>query len=155
LNKKIKGYYCNANLAQHNPYYSGNNMFALFQSSDDFEAKNSNLRKNTQFFEDGILVAPTGTCLKIKEDICFEFSDLGNTQKNFGDKEKIFNGIVDFVNDTLANYKDLNDIEISTQFIDFIVGEIYSRNTEIIPEIKDRFFADSIYETVFDGKMFE
>jgi hypothetical protein len=80
---------------------------------------------------------------------------LGNTQKNFGDKEKIFNGIVDFVNDTLANYKDLNDIEISTQFIDFIVGEIYSRNTEIIPEIKDRFFADSIYETVFDGKMFE
>lgn len=155
LNKKIKGYYCNANLSKDNNYFFGDNMFALFQSKDDLEAKNSNLRKNTQFFEDGILVAPTGICLKINSDMSFEFSEKGNTQKNFTDKEKVFEGVVEFFNDALINCNDLNDIEISPSFIDFIIGEIYSKNTAIIKEIKDTFFVDTMYETIYDRKMFE
>jgi hypothetical protein len=130
-------------------------MHALFQLPEDFEATKSNVRINIQFLEDGILVAPTGTCLRINKDMSFDFSPSGNTQKRFEDKEKIYNGIVDFFNDTLANYNNLNDIEISSQFVDFIVGEIYNGNTMIKQEIKDTFFADTVYEAVYDRKMFE
>ena len=52
------------------------------------------------------------------------------------------------------NYKNLIDIEISPDFIDYIIGELYNQ-TIITPEIKETFFVDSIYETVYDRKMFE
>lgn len=154
LNKKLKGYYCNALLSEYNPYFSDNNMFALFQSKEDKNANNSNLRKNIEFFEEGILVAPTGTCLKINKNLTFEFAPLGNTQKQFHTKQKIFKGVLTFFTDTIENYNDINHIEISPNFVDFMVGEIYGKNTILTEEIKETFYSDTMHETVLDKKLF-
>lgn len=155
LNKELKGYYCTANLSKSNHYFKNNNMYALFQSESDKTAKNSNVRKNTLFFEDGILVAPEGTCKKINEDMSFEFFDKGYTQNNFKDKELIYEGIVDFFKDSLANYNLLTDICLSPQFVDFLVGEVYSDKTVIDHAIKESFYYDSVYEKIYEGKIFE
>lgn len=155
MKKELTGYYCNANLSEHNKYYTKDNMFALFQTDKDLEAKKSNIRNNSEFFEEGILVAPTGTYLKINNDLNFETSPLGNTQKQFHNKEKIFSGVMNFFIDTISNYKDIYDIKLSPEFLDFIVGEIYSKNTVIKEQIKDTFFSDTMYITVFDRKIFE
>ncbi len=155
LGRKLQGFYCNADLSDENSNFTGKNMFALFQSNEDAKAQKSNLRKNTVFFEDGILVAPSATAIGINDDLTFEYAPLGNTQKNFSDKEAIFEGIVKYFEDTLNAYNSLQDIEISPEFVDFIIGQIFGQKSEICQNIKDKFYCDSMYEEIFDRKVFE
>jgi predicted HAD superfamily hydrolase len=154
LKKNLKGYYCTANLSKDNKYYK-DNMFALFQSQDDEKAEKSNFRKNTVFLEEGILVAPEGTCLSITKELNFEFTPKGKTQENFKDKEEIYKGIRKFFMDTIQNYNTIDDIKVSTEFVDFMIGEIFSDKTLLASEIKDKFYYDSVYEEIKEGKVFE
>lgn len=154
LNKHINGYYCNADLSSENPYFN-HNMFALFQAKDDLQARKSGLRKNCILFEEGILVAPEGICLGINKNQSFNFAEKGNTQMYFVNKEEIFEGVIEFFEDILQNYQCLKDIEISSQFVDFIIEELYTKNTTISKDLKDKFYVDTMYEAIFDRKLFE
>lgn len=153
LNKQIEGYYCNANLSNDNKY-NIKNMYALFQSNSDLKAELSNIRKNTVFFEDGILVAPTGTPLRIKNDLTFEYSDLQYTQRNFLEKEEIYTGIINFFKHSIVNYTTINDINLTNEFVDFLFGELCSKKVSISQDIKDKFYFDTLYEKFDEGKIF-
>lgn len=154
LERDIIGYYCNANLSSSNKYYKDNNMKAIFQSIFDQKAIKSNIRKHTVFFENGILVAPTGSPLAINSDLTFKFASNNHTQNNFIYKEELFKGVLEFFNDMSNIYSSLDEISLTPEFIDFIVGEIFTK-TKIIKKIKDTFFYDSLYEEIYDRKIFE
>lgn len=155
LNLAFKGYYCAANLSENNPYFTGDNMFGLFQKADDKEANKSNYQKYSHFIENGIFVAPTGTPLNINKNLSFEFSPPGNTQLNFHYKKEVFNGVIDYFNDIFVNFSHIDQIDIDSEFIDFLIGEIFGEKTILEKYIKDTFYGDSLYEQVYDRKLFE
>lgn len=152
--RKIHGYYCNADLSKDNIFFK-NNMSALFQNNNDLKAEESNLRKNTVFFEEGILVSPKGTCLKINNNLTFNYSKKLSVQNKFNKKEKIFSGILDFFNDSFKSYDNINDIKLSSEFINLFIGESFNKNTIISKKIKDTFFYDSVFEKIEEGKIFD
>jgi len=154
LDLKINGYYCNADLSKDNNYYK-NNMYALFQKKNDLKAQKSKLREHTLFFEDGFLVAPHGTCFSINNDLSFNYYPPGLTQKNFSDKENIFLGVLDFFYDMFSCYKTFDNIEINSNFIDEFIGEVYSEKIEILQELKDKFYYDTLFEKIVEEKIFD
>ena len=143
---KIEGYYCNALI-------SSDNMHALFQTEDDNDATKSKIRRKCAFLEDGILVAPTGTPVKINDDLTFIYDYQGKTQEEFYNKEKIFDGICNFIDDfiNIFNY----DTKINPAFIDYLAGEIWGENTILTDKVKDTFWIDTIFECIKNEPMFE
>lgn len=154
LDKEINGYYCNANLSDKNLYFK-NNMFALFQNKNDAEAKASHLRKHSKFLEEGILVAPTGVCLKINKNLSFQFAQAGTTQKQFYNKEKTYRLVVEYFNDAFLEYNSIEDVRTSSELIDCIFKLFNDEKISITKEIKDTFFIDERYNAIFDKNLFK
>ena len=158
LNKKFKGYYMQANLDEEkNPYKQTENMYGFYQSKEDKEALNTYLHRNSTQFENAILVAPEGCVIGIDRDGNFIKTPNGFTQNYFFYKEKMIDGVKEYIKDISNCYQGLEweELPYSTDFIDKLFGKMVGYQCMIQQDIKDTFYVDTYFGTSFERKMWE
>lgn len=158
LKKKFDGYYMYADLnPMENPYQQTEYMKALYQTEEDTLAELSCLNRNSTQFENGILVAPEGGLIGIDEDGNFIRTPEGYTQKHFDYKETMMLGVKKYIDDISLCYKglEIENIPHVGIFVDRLFGEMIGYKCKISKDIKDTFYVDTFYGTVFDRKMWE
>lgn len=142
-NKKYEGFYLCALLGENNIYGLGKNMHALYQNIDDPKAIQSNMRKYSQLIE-SVLTAPEGMYIKCDENGIFHNADKCFNQRVFSEKEKIHEGIWEYVHDIMSIYMDidLKHIPYSSLFVDKLFGAVFCGKCELDQSLKDTFSHD-------------
>lgn len=154
--KKIDGYYFAANLSPQNRCYMTNKMTACFQRKDDHQAKESNLFKKASITE-SLLTAPYGMIQMVWGDgrcFCLE---LKNNQKYFSVKERINDGIKEFMVDFWQGMKHtkITELSIDAWFTDQLFGCWFENGCELSQDIKDSFWTDNAMVQGREFKIFE
>lgn len=151
---EIKGFYCYADLSDDNPYYKNSNMEAFFQNFDDKKAMQSILYKWHMLFESSIMVAPTGSFIKLKNDNDWLYTPLGKTQYEWYNKEKIFLGVFNYIKDVIDFHK-LFDFKLEFEKNNplEIFYSVVNKNL-LFESVKKTFYMDSFYEDVHDLPVF-
>ncbi|MCM1038092.1 MAG: hypothetical protein NC434_02130 [Ruminococcus sp.] len=137
----MKGYYFNADLSEQNGNFKKNLMKACFQNHKDSKGTESKILKNMIVIE-SFLTAPYGMVKEIDEYgnwICAE--SCGN-QKRFAIKEKINEGVKQYIRDCCAGGIKVSD-NLSREFVDYWYGLCLTGKMEFSEEIKKSFYNDN------------
>lgn len=156
MQKKIDGYYFAANLSPQNRCYMTNKMTACFQRKDDFQAKESNLFKKASITE-SLLTAPYGMIQKVWGDGRCSCLELKNNQKHFSVKERINDGIKEFMVDFWQGmkYTKITELNIDAWFTDQLFGCWFENGCDLSQDIKDSFWTDDAMVQGREFKIFE
>lgn len=150
--QNMRGYYFNADLSLENINSQKADMRACFQLVEDSRGQESKIREKMIFIE-SFLTAPYGMIKAIDEKGNFLYAPKGENQKKFGEKEKINEGVKQFMRDCCEN----KYMEIDNQFIGFIdywYGLCMSGKMEFSEEVKMSFYNDNAMMNRLESMLF-
>ena len=152
--KHIQGFYCYADLSESNLNNTGN-MKAFFQDSDDKTGKKCFLQKWNSIFESSIMVAPTGTFIKINQTNGeFIYSPLGQTQLEFQNKEDTYEGIQQYFEDFMKLQKKFSfDLKPDKKLPLVLFEKVVEKNI-LGDKVKKSLFMDDFYDVIRDLPVF-
>lgn len=150
--QNIKGYYFNADLSPENVNSQKAVMKACFQSEEDSRGQESQIREKMIFIE-SFLTAPYGMIKAIDEKGDFLYAPKGENQKKFGEKEKINEGVKQFVRDCCENKYMKTDNKL-IGFTDYWYGLCMSGKMGFTKEIKTCFYNDNALMNRLESMLF-
>lgn len=141
--KSFVGFYFCALMSQYNIYGMGKNMKALYQNVDDPMAMKSNVKRYSQLIE-SVLTAPEGMYIRCLGENQFLNAEKCFNQIIFAEKEKIHEGIFEYIKEMVDLYVGVNvgDIPHCSMCVDRFIGVVFSNSCTISEEIKQTFSHD-------------
>lgn len=150
--QNIRGYYFSADLSPENINSQKAVMKACFQSLEDSKGQESQVHEKMIYIE-SFLTAPYGMIKAIDEKGDFIYAPKGENQKKFGEKEKINEGVKQFIRDCCENkYIEIDNKVI--RFTDYWYGLCMSGKMEFTEEIKTCFYNDNAMMNRLESMLF-
>lgn len=150
--QNIKGYYFNADLSPENINSKKAAMKACFQSAEDSRGLKSQILEKMIFIE-SFLTAPYGMIKAIDEKGAFLYAPKCENQKKFGEKEKINEGVKQFIRDCCENKYFETDNKV-IGFTDYWYGLCMSGKMEFSEDIKMCFYNDNAMMNRMESMLF-
>ncbi len=152
LKTKIPGYYFNANLSDKNENAKGQRMTACFQKKSDITGENSHVLKK-QIYIESFLTAPYGMVKAINENGNFICAPSKKNQKYFEKKEKINEGVKQFISDYIDRFEKFK-MKPDIEFIDKYYGSCFSETMNFSDEVKKSFYNDNAMMNRIESSLF-
>lgn len=154
LQRPLTGFYLLANMADDNPYNDGQRKYSCIFNERDRRGQKSSLQKLFLLLE-AVYTAPYGTFTAMEEGGDFVTAPVTKNNIYFSVKEKIHEGVIDFMRDMVAVWgeevfrRSLSPA-LGAKLLDAVFGEHI-----LIPQgILDTFYQDDILRHQTDRKIF-
>lgn len=148
----MKGYYFNANLSKENANTEKAVMKACFQRTGDKKGVDSKILEKMIFIE-SFLTAPYGMVKEIDADGAFVCAKSNKNQRRFAVKEKINEGVKQFIRECCENGKMVIN-EKFMLFTDNWFGLCMSGKVGFTDEIKESFYNDNAMMNRLESALF-
>lgn len=152
LNKQLDGFYFCANLSDKNPNTRLMNMQACFQDAEDKTASKCKVLQYMIFVE-SYMTAPFGMAKSIDNNGNFIYAEPKNNQRFFAQKEKINNGVKQFITD-YYRFFDADDEVWDYQFVDKWYGFCCGGTIEYSDAVKSSFYNDNAMMNRLESALF-
>ncbi len=152
LNANMAGYYFNANLSDKNENVQRQKMTACFQCDNDDTGKNSQILRR-QIYLESFLTAPYGMVKSIDEKGNFICSASKKNQECFENKEKMNEGVKQFITDNIERFGNLK-IDPVPEFVDQYYGCCFDGDLEFANEVKESFYNDNAMMNRIESNLF-
>jgi len=158
VEEKILGLYLCANMSEKNKYNEGIRKKTFF-----FDEKNPNANGTTAYkmfsVIESLYTSPQGSfywCNEKGKDFLYE--EATKNQSCFSDKEKIHQGIIEYIKDikSIIPYKYLKNILSDGNLeIEWFFTFFYNKNISIDEKIKNTFWVDDTFRLKSDNKLLD
>ncbi len=152
INKRIKGYYFNANLSEKNMNAKEQEMMVCFQKYSDLTGEYSGVLKKITFME-SLLTAPYGMIKEIDDKGKFICAEKKQNQIYFEYKEEINRGIKEFIKDYINLFGQLQ-ISLDIEFVDKYYEQCMSGVFGFTEEVKSSFYNDNAMMNRIESMLF-